>query len=132
MADELLRPFIDKIRARPQPSRTAAGPLDVAAEEIPADSILIQDVRAGAFPEALRLQPAFVPGLPRIRMTIDLGAQFRGRAAVLESAEIEALREFCPQLAVHDCGGGDSISALLAGGGGEVPVNAGVENADEQ
>jgi len=131
--DELLRPFLHKIRGRPQPHRSAAEPPEPAAGEIPADSILIQDVQAGPFPEASRLHPGFVPGLPRIRMTIDLGAEFRGRAAMLGSAEIDALRDFCPHLAEHDCGGGDPISILLAGqGGSEMPVDDDAESRDER
>ena len=115
MSDELLRPFLHKIRRRPQASRAAADPPDDAGDEVQPDSILIRDVQTGPFPEATRLHSGFVPGIPRIRMTLDLGAGFRGGAAPLGRAEIEALRDFCPHLADHDCGGDDAIPALLAG-----------------
>ena len=117
MSDELLRPFLHKIRRRPQAARAAAEPAETIVDEIPPDSILIQDVQAGLFPEAARLHSGFVPGVPRIRMTLDLGAAFRGGAAPLGRAEIVALREFCPHLTEHDCGGGDAIPAFLAGKG---------------
>ncbi len=132
MSDELLRPFLHKLRARPQPSRSAEETPDAATEEIPADAILIQDVRAGSFPEAASLHPGFVPGMPRVRMTIDLGAEFRGRAP-LGPAETAALRDFCPHLAAHECGSGDPIAALLSGmdaAGGRPDTVAGI--GDEQ
>ena len=129
MSDELLRPFLHKIRRRPQAPRPAAEPPDDAGDEIPPDSILIQDVQAGPFPEAAGLHPGFVPGIPRIRMTLDLGAGFRGGGAPFGPAEVEALRDFCPRLAEHDCGGGDAIAALLAGtGGGDASAGSPAED----
>jgi len=114
VSDELLRPFRDKIRGRPQASRPAGDPPETAACEVPPDSILIQDVQVGPFPEAAALHPGFIPGLPRIRMTLDVGAGFRRGAASFGPAEIEALRDFCPRLAEHDCDGGDPIRNLIA------------------
>jgi len=132
VSDELLRPFLHKIRRRPQPARAAADPPDGAVDEIPPDSILIRDVQAGPFPEAARLHSGFVPGVPRIRITLDMGAGFRGGAAPFGRAEIEALREFCPHLADHDCGGGDAIPALLAGKGAtDASAGSPVENGLE-
>ena len=111
MTDELLRPFRDKLRGR-----SAAGrePSSVPIEdEVPRDAILIRDLRVGPYPEASPLHPGFVPGLPRVRLTIDLGARFRGDAPAFAAGEREALLRLCPRLLEHACGGAGELARLL-------------------
>jgi hypothetical protein len=117
LTDELLRPFRDKIRGRATALKAPEASPSGAEEQVPADAILIRDVRLGLFPEVTRLHPGFVPGIARVRLTIDLGVNLRGRPAPLDAGGREALLEMCPRLPDHDCGAGDEIRLLLAGDG---------------
>jgi hypothetical protein len=73
-------------------------------------------VRVGLFHEVSRLHSGFVPGIPRVRLTLDLGALLRGWAAPFCPEDREALLDLCPRLEDHDCGAGDEIHRLLAPG----------------
>jgi hypothetical protein len=124
VSDELLRPFRDKLRGR-QPVSRAEDPAPVPVEdEAPADSIHIREVLVGLFPEASPLHPGFVPGLPRVRMTLDLGAELRRSPAPLSPQGREALLTFCPRLVDHDCGAGDGIRRLFEDGAPALPQTA--------
>ncbi len=116
MTDELLRPFRDKIRGRSVetpgvPALESSPPV----EEAPHDSVLIREVRVGPFVEVARLHPGLVPGLPRVRLTIDLGAGLRGLASPVPGGTRAALLALCPRLREHDCGAGEELRLLLAG-----------------
>jgi hypothetical protein len=124
VSDELLRPFRDKLRGRPPVSRAGDPPPAPLGDEAPADSIHIREVRVGLFPEASPLHPGFVPGLPRVRMTLDLGADLRGTPAPLSPEGREALLDLCPRLVDHDCGDGDGIRRLLGDGARVAPESA--------
>lgn len=113
MTDELLRPFRDKLRGRPPAARGADPPASAPEDAAPVDSIHIHEVRVGLFPEASPLHPGFVPGLERVRMTLDLGEGIRGGRGPLPAAGREAILGLCPRLAEHDCGAGDEIRLLL-------------------
>jgi hypothetical protein len=115
--DELLRPFRDKIRGRTPAARPAGEPEDPAGEQVPPDSILIRDVQIGPFPEASHLHSGFAPGIPRIRLTLDVGAGLRKQAEPLGAEETEALLRLCPRLLDHDCGAAGHLRGLLAGPG---------------
>ncbi|HYS06784.1 MAG TPA: hypothetical protein VEW47_16510 [Candidatus Dormibacteraeota bacterium] len=124
MSDELLRPFRDKLRGRPPGPRPGEPPAAPPGDEAPADSIHIREVRVGLFPEVSPLHPGFVPGLPRVRMTIDLGADLRGTSFPLSPEGREALLGLCPRLLEHDCGDGDGIRRLLEDGARAAPETA--------
>jgi len=126
VTDELLRPFIDKIRGRSPATRAQQAPAVVAEDDLPADAIHIRDVRLGFFPEASGLHAGFVPGVMRVRLTLDLGSHFRGRPP-LHSEGREALLELCPRLPDHECGAGDEFRQLVEGAGadGDAPGAAG-------
>ena len=122
MPDELLRPFRDKIRGRTPTARPADEPADPDGEETPPDTILIRDVVVGPFPEAARLHSGFAPGIPRVRLTLDVGAGLRKRPGPLGAEETRALLRICPRLLDHDCGGNGLLGDLLSGAGpGAVP-----------
>lgn len=115
MPDELLRPFRDKIRGRTPAARPADEPPDPDGEETPPDTILLRDVVVGPFPEAARLHSGFVPGIPRVRLTLDVGAGLRKRPGPLGAEETRALLRICPRLLDHDCGGNGLLGDLLSG-----------------
>lgn len=117
MPDELLRPFRDKIRGRTPAARPADEPPDPDGEETPPDTILLRDVVVGPFPEAARLHSGFVPGIPRVRLTLDVGAGLRKRPGPLGEEETRALLRICPRLLDHDCGGNGLLGDLLSGTG---------------
>jgi len=127
VSDELLRPFRDKLRGRTAHCRAADPPPAPDRVEAPADSIQIREVRVGLFPEASPLHPGFVPGLPRVRLTLDLGADLRGVPGPFTPEGREALLGLCPRLAEHDCGAGDAIRRLLDDG-----EPAGPERAEDE
>jgi hypothetical protein len=115
VSDELLSRFRDKIRSRPAPgAREPNAPASAAEDETPADSIRIRDLQVGPFPAAARLHPGFLPGLSRVRLTLDLGADLRRRTGPLTAAEREQLLALCPRLLDHDCGGGSEIHLMLS------------------
>jgi hypothetical protein len=114
--DELLRPFRDKIRGRALTSRPAGEPADGPAEEVRPDTIQIRDVAVGPFPEAARLHAGFTPGVPRVRLTLDVGLALRKKPGPLGAVESRALLEFCPRLFDHDCGAAGLLRSLLSGG----------------
>ena len=115
MTDELLRPFRDKLRGRASAGKRAGDPADPPAEEVRPDTILIRDVAVGPFPEAVSLHPGFTPGVPRVRLTIDVGLGLRKRPGPLGVEETKALLGFCPRLLDHDCGSGGSLRRFLNG-----------------
>jgi len=115
VTDELLRPFRDKLRGRAAAGRRAGDPADPPAEEVRPDTILIRDVAVGPFPEAVSLHPGFTPGVPRVRLTIDVGLGLRKKPGPLGVEETKALLEFCPRLLDHDCGAGGSLRRFLNG-----------------
>jgi len=115
VTDELLRPFRDKLRGRMAAGRPAGEHADAPAEDVHPDTILIRDVAVGPFPEAVSLHPAFTPGVPRVRLTIDVGLALRKRPGPLGVEETKALLEFCPRLLDHDCGAGGSLRRFLNG-----------------
>lgn len=131
MSDELLRPFRDKLRGRPPVGRTGDAPSGPPGDEIPADSIQIREVSVGLFPEASPLHPGFVPGLPRVRMTLDLGADLRGTPPCLSPEGRDALLDLCPHLVDHDCGSGEGIGTLLEDGTRIAPEGAGATDEAE-
>lgn len=95
-------------------------------EEVPADSIAIRELEVGPFPSVSRLNPRFIPGLPRVRLTLDLGETLRRAAAPLGAAETADLLELCPRLVEHDCDGGSPIREMLSAPGG-APARAAPE-----
>lgn len=100
-------------------------------EEIPADSISIRDLEVGPFPSVSRLNPRFIPGLPRVRLTLDLGENLRLAAAPLGAAETADILALCPRLAEHDCDGGNPIRDMLSAPHGAPPRAAPeAENGD--
>lgn len=117
MPDELLRPFRDKIRGRTPAAKPADEPADPDGEETPPETILIRDVVVGPFPEAARLHAGFTPGVPRVRLTLDVGAGMRKRPGPLGAEETRALLRICPRLLDHDCGGNGLLGDLLSGAG---------------
>jgi hypothetical protein len=114
VSDELLRRFRNKIRGRPSPRPHDAGDIPEIEEEAPADSIAIRDLEVGPFPSASRLNPRFIPGVPRVRLTLDLGENLRGAAGPLGAAETAQLLALCPRLLEHDCEGGNPIQEMLS------------------
>jgi len=131
VSDELLRPFRDKLRGRPHASPGGEPPPAPPGDEAPPDSIHIREVCVGLFPEASPLHSGFVPGLPRVRMTIDLGADLRGTPIPLSREGREALLGLCPRLLDHDCGDGDGFLHLLEGRAPAVPETAGAAGDPE-
>ena len=129
MPDELLRPFRDKIRGRTPTARPADEPADPDGEETPPDTILIRDVVVGPFPEAARLHSGFAPGIPRVRLTLDVGAGLRKRPGPLGAEETRALLRICPRLLDHDCGGNGLLGDLLSGAGTGAARSPGLEAA---
>jgi len=137
VSDELLRRFRDKIQGRPPGRRRGtsvaaegvmaenAGVAETSEDDLPADSIRIRGLQHGAFPGISDLNPRFQPGLPRVRLTLDIGQALRRRLAPLEEGERERLLALCPRLADHLCGGGSDIRHLL----GE-PANDPAASAD--
>ena len=133
MSEELLRPFRDKLRGRLPVPRSGEPPTAPPGDEAPADSIHIRELRVGPFPEASPLHPGFVPGLPRVRMTIDLGADLRGNPVPLSPEGRHALLGLCPRLMDHECGAADAIRRLLEDGARATPETAvGAEEAGTQ
>jgi hypothetical protein len=133
VTDELLRPFRDKIRGRTPAHRASEAAPALGEDEVPPDAILIREVRLGLFPEVSSLHSGFVPGIPRVRLTLDLGTRMRGRPAPLHPEGREALLELCPRLPDHDCGAGDEIRRLLAGDEtGGAGARAAVDEGDER
>ncbi|PYT37431.1 MAG: hypothetical protein DMF52_03200 [Acidobacteria bacterium] len=133
MTDELLRPFRDKIRGRTPAPRTSEARPASTQDEVPADAVLIREVRLGLFPEASSLHPGFVPGIPRVRLTLDLGAHLRRRPVPIYPEGREALLDLCPRLLEHDCGAGDEIRLLLATDGtGSAGVPTAGPDGDER
>ncbi len=119
MGDELLSRFRDKIRARPgmggrDPGAPPQAPDTSVEDEAPADSIRIRDLQVGPFPGASRLHAGFRAGLPRVRLTVDLGADLRRRTGPLTATEREQILALCPRLLEHDCGGGSEIHLMLS------------------
>ncbi len=114
LTDELLRPFRDKIRGRTPAARPAEDLESPDAETVRSDTILIRDVVVGPFPEAVRLHPGFAPGVPRVRLTLDIGAGLRRRSGPLGEEETRVLLELCPRLLAHDCGGNGFLRDLLS------------------
>jgi hypothetical protein len=132
VSDDLIRRFRDKIQARPasgrragqgappEPPAGAQAPADAPdGPPVPADTVRVIDLAIGPFPGAARLNPAFREGVPRIRLTLDVGSELRARGALLRGAARDGLLALCPRLPDHDCGGGPSIRELLSGDGRE-------------
>ena len=113
MSDELLRAFRDKLRSRTAAPRTVDLPPAASEDETPADAIHIREVRAGLFPAVTPLHPGFVPGLSRVRMTLDLGAGLCGDPVPLTAEGRRELLAFCPRLLEHDCGDGEALKRTL-------------------
>jgi hypothetical protein len=65
------------------------------------------------FAEADRLHPLFVPGLPRVRVTLAIGPDLRRRARTLPIRQVNRLLDLCPGLSRHSCGAGNPLRALL-------------------
>lgn len=108
MSDDLRRSFRDKIRRRPT-GRPNGGEDLPPSTTASADTIAIQALAAGPHPQAASLHPRFVPGMPRVRMTIDIGAGLRSRPDLLPGAAIEGLLRICPLLPEHECGSGGPL-----------------------
>ena len=133
MTDELLRPFRDKIRGRPPVPKAPEASPSALEDEAPGDAVLIREVRVGFFPEVSRLHPGFVPGIPRVRLTLDVGARLRRNPATLHAEGRAALLDLCPRLRDHDCGAGDEIHHLLAADeGAGAGARATAPDSDEQ
>jgi hypothetical protein len=120
VSDDLIRRFKDKIQARPAPHRRSAPPAPLeAADEAnpPAAGIQILDLQVGPHAGASHLNPGFREGVPRLRLTLDLGADLRRRHLRLEAPARTSLLALCPHLTDHECGGGPSIQDMLSGDG---------------
>jgi hypothetical protein len=147
VSDELRRRFRDKIHGRPaaRQRRGSPAPADIAVtgtlptdgpaenaaptepfeDETPSDSIRIQGIEHGPFPSASPLNPRFQPGMPRIRLILDIGASLRRHRQSLSTREREVLLAFCPHLPDHRCAGGQDIYDLL------LPGDAAASGAEE-
>jgi hypothetical protein len=113
VSDDLRRSFREKLRRRP--AGRPNGPAETPASAGPdPDSIAIHAVTAGPFPQAAGFHPRFVPGLPRVRLTLDIGAGLRGRPEPLPAPALEGLLRICPMLPEHECGGGNPLEATGA------------------
>ena len=115
MSEELRRSFRDKIRRRPAGRPNGADDAPPPPGDA-AGGITIQAVAAGPYPEAAGLHPRFVPGMLRVRLTIDVGADLRRRPDLLPPRAIGELLRLCPLLAEHECGGGSPLDPAPAGG----------------
>jgi hypothetical protein len=129
--DELLRPFREKLRGRASSARSAGEPADAPVEEVRPDTIMIRDVVVGPFPEAARLHAGFTPGVPRVRLTLDVGLGLRKKPGPLGVEETKALLGFCPRLLDHDCGAGGVLRGLLSGVDQAAGHRAGTAATDE-
>jgi len=105
-----------------------------AAMNAPPDAgvseLAILEAGVGPFAEADRLHPLFVPGMPRVRVTLEIGSVLRRRAASLSVRQLDRLLEICPSLSRHSCGAGDPLQALRrrldpSGAGAYLPNPAG-------
>ncbi len=132
MSDDLLRSFRDKIRSRSAGrGREEAGGIGGAGStESAAAGLVVLEAGVGLFNEADRLHPLFVPGVPRVRITLEIGSDLRHRAARLSIRQLDRLLEVCPNLSRHACGAGDPLQVLLrrpdpAAAGTPIPGTAG-------
>ncbi|MGH9749775.1 MAG: cyanophycin synthetase family protein [Candidatus Polarisedimenticolia bacterium] len=121
MSDEGRLRFRDKIRRRPgtRPAGDAdtapAGEMTAPAG-VPDDAVVIRGLECGPFPQAEGLHPRFVPGVPRILMTIDVGAALRRPGTALPEEARRRLLAVCPCLGEHECGQGDPFTGAPAVG----------------
>ncbi len=132
MSDDLLRRFRDKMRSKHTRRRGGADAPERAEAHVPPDSIRIVQLQHGQFPEASRFNERFIPGVIRIRVTLEIGAGLRARTPLLAAAEREALLRLCPRLPEHRCAGGLGIFDALAGTGaadGEAIASAAIPDA---
>jgi len=83
----------------------------------PPDSIRIVQLQHGQFPEASRFNERFIPGINRVRVTLEIGAVLRARTPLLNPDEREALLRLCPRLPEHRCAGGLGILEAVNGSG---------------
>lgn len=114
MTEELRRSFRDKIRRRPA-GRPNGAASDSPPPDAAGDGLTIHAVGAGPYPEAAALHPCFVPGTPRVRLTLDVGADLRRRPDLLTPRAVGELLRLCPRLAEHECGGGSPLDPAPTG-----------------
>jgi hypothetical protein len=115
VSDDLRRSFRDKLRRRPAGRPNGQADPVPPAEEGP-ETIAVHAVTAGPYPQAAGLHPRFVRGLPRIRLTLDIGAGLRRRPELLPAPALEGLLRICPLLPEHECGSGGPLEPGAAGG----------------
>jgi hypothetical protein len=132
VSDELLRRFRDKIQGRPAGRRRVSGsaPEETLGDPVE-DLIRIRALEHGPFPAATRYNPRFLPGVGRIRLTVDLGARIRQRPLPVGAYERDRLLALCPRLLSHDCAGngGQGMGDLLAPVTGATPARPGDDGA---
>lgn len=104
------------MRSKPSRRRGAADAPERAEAQAPPDSIRIVQLQHGQFPEANRLNERFIPGVTRIRVTLEIGAGLRARTRLLTADERDALLRLCPRLPEHRCAGGLGIFDAVTGG----------------
>ncbi len=116
MSDELLRRFLDKLQRREAPGRRPASRAPTMEHEAPDPATLrVRGVEHGLFPSAASLNQDFAARSPRLRLTIDLGEEFRRRAARPGDRAREALLRLCPTLPEHACADRQGLDSWLSG-----------------
>jgi len=116
MSDELLRRFLDKLQRREAPGRRPAPHAPTMEDEATDPATLrVRGVEHGLFPSAASLNRDFAARSPRLRLTIDLGEEFRRRAARPDDRAREALLRLCPTLPEHACADRQGLESWLSG-----------------
>jgi hypothetical protein len=118
MMDPIRRRFRDKIegRAESRPGRSA--PPETSAAAIPDEAALrILKIATGPFPAAAALDPAFPPGGPAIRLTLELGMGFLARMARPDGTARDRMLALCPGLLDLPCGDLAALAGWLLEGG---------------
>ncbi len=125
MTEAIRRRFRDKIEGRSDPGRArAAGSAPPAAPSTAAagldageTSLRVREIATGPFPAAASLSPAFPPGGPALRMTLDLDAGFLARMARPGGKARDRILTLCPGLLDQACGDTAALAGWLLEGG---------------
>jgi hypothetical protein len=102
LSDELRRRFRDKIQSRPVHGRKVVPQAEPRADGAQ-DPFRVHALDHGLFPGVEVLSASFAPGGMRVRLTLDLAEEVRGRRPLLGAAESRRLLGLCPSLPEHAC-----------------------------